>query len=393
MIFSIKNGIKFSYLFVFLNIFTAEEAPKKPKIDNISLLDESNSKKVEPTSLKDYMSDICQETNNNQIFPTDLSQIIIDYTNQNEFFEILKLKNIAPISHIAWSPDGSKIAVTSEYPDKSIKIIDVDSGKMIHKFFYNTDDKQNTEYDMWINWVSNNQLCSVSRYAKVMNWDLKDKKKLSFNVLSTTPDQIFWFGNSQYFLVRSGRSIVIPHIFKDFFEINFSNLNNNDVQNIPISVVHYIRESNKLIIGSSFGKIYLIGKEMGDKIEIYAHDSNPVAFTNPVDYITASYKDIIASSSRNVIKIWDIKENRELHELKFKKSLNNLEMSPDGKYLAFALKNDNKIYIFDIKENKILLNKLVLPGPVNAISWSPDSKIIAASDMNNYFKLFGQTLA
>lgn len=367
------------YYLIFLLFFNAflysaeESNAKRQKVSHVAAASAASA--IFSISLKDRLSDIIEVSNNQTIFPTDLSQVIIDYAQPNSFFEIGTLKNISEIFSLAWSPDGNQLASSGRHPDVSIKIWDTSNGKRLNILMGNSDSSN------LIYWRKSSEITSISSNFKIIVWDLNTAKSKFFKDLSFCNDAIFFCPISNQLAVINGRDLNIYTLIGDkIISRNFLQHNCNLIS------VAWSPHASKLAIADKNGSICFMDADTQEDIGIgFGHEESATL-------IWAKDGSKLISHSPYSIKVWNFETNSVMCEIEPDSIIDCVALSPDSNQIAYAC--NNVIKIWDIKNNQLLLDELTgFDADVTCIAWSPEGTRIAAGSLDKTIKIWGKTLA
>jgi WD40 repeat protein len=103
-------------------------------------------------------------------------------------------------------------------------------------------------------------------------------------------------------------------------------------------------------------------------------------------YLPGSKVKLALATQTGAIEIWDLATQTQLSALQSTNSvsaaLTAVAVSPDGHWLA-AGSLDNQVYLWDLATEKLAQTFTDLTGPVTTVTFSPDSKTVAAGAVSD----------
>ena len=142
------------------------------------------------------------------------------------------------------------------------------------------------------------------------------------------------------------------------------------------------------------GELFITGSIGNERIiQFWNAKSLELIQTSPPQ---AGYINDLAVSSdgklvvavRNYIKVWDLNDGLELHNLKGPNlEINALAISPDGRYVATANK-EGTVMIFDITNGQKVATLQGHKGWVRAVAFSPDGKYLFSGAEDKVIKVW-----
>ncbi len=262
--------------------------------------------------------------------------------------ELLTLKGHRDnVTYVIFSSDGKKVATASW--DKTVKIWSVDNGKLLHTLNGHTDKVRSVSFS-----PDGKQLASASEDQTVRIWSVDDGKELDIkfhggivwsvifspngsDLASASSDKTvkIWRVGSR--LTLNGHTDIVRSLaFSPDGSQLASASYDKTIRIWNISDKDFSNRSDNNSIDS------LNLKEKNDFI-LSGHTSavNGIAFSHDGNYLASASDD-------QTVKIWSVKEKKELHTLKgHSNKVITVAFSPNDKYLASA-SDDRSAKIWNI---------------------------------------------
>jgi len=263
------------------------------------------------------------------------------------------------INSIAFSPDGKALICAGD--DKPLKLLDVESGKIICKLKGHKDNVESVAFS-----PNGKLIASGSMDNTVRLWDVENKKEIatlkghkgSVWDVAFSPD-----GNT----VASGSSdgtIKLWDIMRR-------------VENATLKILSSQEKNNTEFIPWVYGLTLVGGKILPKKIDnkeirpgIYA-----VAF-NPDGRLLA------CASQDGTIRMWDVEQRTEVATLKGHDDIViDIAFSSDGN-LIISGGADNTVKLWDVEKELEIATLIGHKDRIKCVSFSPDGKLIASASVD-----------
>ncbi len=237
--------------------------------------------------------------------------------------------HIYNVNRIAWSQDGKMLASPSN--DKTIRLWDTESGKLIH-----TLNKQSDSINA-VSWSPNsNILASCSDDNTIKIWD-----------------------------ARKGESIKVL-----------------EKHTAPVQTVAWSPDAQLIASGSKDQTVRFWDAETGKSVTRIDHNAEQVCLSWSPDTRT-----LAMSIENNIIELWDIETKKTKILEGHSDSIYCLAWSPDGKTLVSGAK-DSSIRLWNTLTGK---QKAILDGhtgPVCCVSFSWDGRVLASKSKDNTVRIW-----
>ncbi len=254
--------------------------------------------------------------------------------------DAMRLSGGGTISEVAWSPDGTAIAVINE---RGLALLKLQDGTFRPYLVEHYAGATNVAWS-----PDGTQLALAYRYTVVpmiFVWDVASGSVLS--VLSGSP-----FGR-----------------FRD---------------------VAWSPDGTRIAAGSTwFGTVQVWDVVSGEQLSVFKEPTTrsvpAIAWSPDGTRIVASgiEHDPDMSSVYDTVRIWDIASGTNLLKNVYGEWVFGLDWSPDGSYIAAG--SANTLWVWDVTNGAVSLRLSVGLGSMEAVAWSPDgTRIAAGSEQHNY---------
>ncbi|MFH1001020.1 MAG: caspase family protein, partial [Bacteroidota bacterium] len=276
-------------------------------------------------------------------------------------------------SSLCFSPDGQRFASGSY--DGLVTLWDIATGSIIQTFSGHThppkslafspDGKKivSRAYDGIKVWNADNGAMLKSKYMQEGEVNFSPDGKTIVFANSTSPDLIFWdFETDKVVKTLQGHTK-------------------------GISSFHVNPEGTKLLSGSGDKSVRLWDVESGKVLQTFGGLENPKIFTLTM---SPDGKKIAFGGSDSTIKLWNLASGQAVKLLKGHKDwIRKVKFSSDGKKL-FSASSDNTVKTWD-SETGFELKSFTTKGSFNGLDLSKDNKIIAINPSNTISILNAET--
>ncbi len=96
---------------------------------------------------------------------------------------------------------------------------------------------------------------------------------------------------------------------------------------------------------------------------------------------------LVRGSKDSTVVIWNFIDGTLLKKLKYNGIVTSVCLSPNSQYLAYG-GSDNKVFLFDIKNSKLISTYTEHTDDITSICFSPDGKYIATSAMDKLIQIY-----
>ncbi len=277
------------------------------------------------------------------------------------------------IRSVAWSPDGTQIAVgqgsyicnTDDPNEHEIQILDAISLQMTQELVFHTCTVTS------LDWSSDGKrLVSTGGVdGTAIVWDISSGKPISISQSFSMPGRYMdiWSPDDSEIagIAAASSKIVIWN------PENGETLNTFEHTGSPYAIA-WSPDGGELVTANGSGKVEIWSSSSGELIsELEGH----VDIVSSVVW-SPDGQTIISGGWDNMIYIWDVQSGSVRHVLKGHSAIvEKLALSPDGSELASA-SDDATVRIWDInsgEEEQIF----TYSGPVYTVTWNPDGSEIA----------------
>ncbi len=285
----------------------------------------------------------------------------------------------ASIISVAWSPDGSKLAVGSA--DHVVRVLDSQTGQILTVL------KGHSEEVFAVAWSPDGtQIASGGPDHTVRIWDTESGQlattiPVTSNALPTTIFSISWNPNGTEIACGTGAAVVV-------YETITGDLKHSFLEHTKyVMSVDWDNDGKYLATGSWDGTINIWDSE-SEQLEMKIPDTiqrlpgiESVAWHPTENFIASSHLD-------NVVRIWDATTGALLNELTgHLKAASDVSWSPDGEWLASS-SYDGSIRIWDVDAKESVALDEGYDAGISDIAWSPDGEWLASSSYDGSIRIW-----
>jgi WD40 repeat protein len=239
------------------------------------------------------------------------------------------------ISIFAFSPDSKQIAVGSN--DNLVKIWDIASGKLLHKFQHDSDIT-----DLSFN-PDGKVLASASEDATVRFWDMQTGENLYIL-------RGFEQGLQHVAYIENGNKLLIGWSYDNRFQ-------------------EYSLDSNSLPVG-----LLNITMNIEETISYYSWQGNET--TSALMHVSPDTHKM-ATLVNSKIQIWDLETGKSITPLsEYNNEIFSMKFSPDGGLLAVA---DDNVHLWRVSPYNFITTLEVNGYKITDMAFHPDGKRLAVS--------------
>lgn len=280
------------------------------------------------------------------------------FTNKFEESKTIELTDPScfAVRHILWSPDGKKLIAIS---DEGILVWDA------HNWEFNLIELPNTYIDFISCSPDSSKLVLTNKNSlRILFYDFAtntikkcfeniDKKEKG--IISTT-----WSPLSDKIIVNTVNGGI--KIFNLNYDQEISSFRVID----RLTVISCSPQATELIGCLPLdekNEVFICDINSDKKVDyLYEHHSNEFRIEQEVNKIIWVSKNIFVTISNSLVIFWDIEKHQEIKRIKIDPRACVVEVSPNGKFLAFAYKSvyllPYIVQIWDIENNPKLIQKL-----------------------------------
>ncbi len=279
------------------------------------------------------------------------------------------------IYDLAFTPDGKNIVSCGYGQDRTIRIWDVNTGRMLSSI---------VEYTRAVEISPDGKLMATASGGG-LPIKIRDFKKLSVIGELNTGGESIW----DMKFSRDGKrlySISYEETLKVWDmesgkllkEINTKEDKAQKRYHKPFMKLTLHPDGKTAAVGDSKGRVRFWDTETGEEKRIIEghHSVVPVVKYSPDGKIIAS------ASADNTLKIWDSADGSLVKHILMFTQTNGLCFSPDGRSLA-AGGNSRTLFVFDTSTWKLTHKLKGHTKPISRIVYSPDGRQIASSGTEN----------
>lgn len=295
-----------------------------------------------------------------------------------DFIELNFLMKHFNISSINFSPDGQYLASGCQYG--KIKIWDVTSGKELKEL-----KGESAIYS--VNFSPNGKLLAWGTSLNVIIWDMaREKRLLKKQFVNIDIPDIKFSNNSKLLAIGGRRNLLICNVATGLI-LKRVGAHSRRIDSIDFSANDALLAScssddNTIKIWDGtvtildITKSFLLPLPNKELKTLYFESVNTINFSPDGRYLAASNKN-------GIIKIWDVDSGRNLMTLIGEGS--SIDFSPDGKYLASG---GNDIRIWDVQSGNLIRTLKCNNAWISLVKFSPDGKYFAAGSGDETIKLW-----
>ncbi len=323
------------------------------------------------------------------------------------------------ITSIDFSPDGKKLASSSD--DKTLRVWDIESTNILNVLKTNKSGVNKIKF-----YPDNNKLIYIIQDRSAGRWNLENNQTTtsqsndSIDAIALSPNNKLlataFYNQIILWETVTGKqlNITMKHYGGKINDLDFSpdgeilvysssngtvrlwNLRKNDYFDISDNItrpriIKFSPSGQLLAIVSSDHTIHLWDKNIRSVIKVLKKHKDTISNIA----FSPDGKTLISGSHDQTIRVWDIQTGNNLKTIDCQKLVRDISLSPDGKIIASALRDDERwaivFALWDTAEGKIV--KIIDEHLLNyerssRISFSPDGKKIAFNAKANNIRVF-----
>lgn len=280
--------------------------------------------------------------------------------------------HLKPVFSVAFSPDGNTLASGSY--DKSVRIWDINAGRLLQTFTGHTDAVYSVAYNS-----SGNMLASCGKDKTIRIWDPSTgrlKKTLKSNEEVTTIS----FDPIRNQIASAGEKGIINIWDIDSGKKKFTLRGHFDL----ISSIDYSFDGAYLASGSYDKQILLWAPLAGKQLTSLPQST---ASVNAISF-QPNGTALIAGSSDKTVKLWEIPIGELIRTFEpGSGEIISVSFNNNGSYLACAM-SDGTIGIWNVETGKIVTIFPSNHGTVNFVEFSPDGTLLTSAGSDNNIRLW-----
>ncbi len=271
--------------------------------------------------------------------------------------------HIDDLTALAVTLDGQKVVTASSFVDVKIKIWDLKSGQLLHTMAGHTESVKAVGI-----FPDRQRAFSISWDGSLKVWDLESGKLLKILSGSDEIQGIILIPNSPEPFDKDSVATAVTPDGKSVVSVSSESFTQRSQNGIPS------------VNGKSSLRVWDIENGKPPQILSLPSDSNINAVA-----LTPDGQKAISSSYYGNLNIWDIKSGKLLNTLPTMNGYNNtLAMTPDGQKVIFATYNKT-LEVWDLKKGKLLHTLSGHTGYVTRIITPDGKKVVSASGDGNVF--------
>jgi WD40 repeat protein/serine/threonine protein kinase len=297
--------------------------------------------------------------------------------------EPLTLQGHTAISHVTFSPDGTRLA-TAGFGDRSVKIWDALTGQEIRTLrglFADVMDVAFSPDGRRLTAAGRRDLRLGQRGA-VTVWDAANGKEL----LSLDGQRCVAFSPDGARLASTNEANSV----KVWDAATGKDLLTLDGHQATVMSVAFSPDQTRLASGDSGQTVKVWDAVTGRELLTLKHPPRMTVNRGPILGVKFSPDGtrLASASSQDTVKIWDVATGRELLTLKgHDNGSNRMAFSPDGTRLATA-GYDQLVKVWDVATGQELLTLRGHTGTVGDVAFSPDGWRLASASWDQTVKIW-----
>ncbi|MCC5662649.1 ribosome assembly protein 4 [Nostoc sp. CHAB 5784] len=277
------------------------------------------------------------------------------------------------VNSIVYSPNGHQLASASD--DKTIKIWDVSSGKLLKSLTGHSNEVWSIVYSL-----NGQQLASASRDKTIKIWDISSGQLLkTLTGHSNAVNSVTYSPNGQQ-LASASRDKTIK-IWDVSSGKLFKSLSGHSKE---VNSVAYSRDGHQLASASEDKTIKIWDVSSGKLLKSLIDHNDAIV---SVAYSRDGHQ-LASASADKTIKIWDVTSGQLLKSLIDPSSgVFSVAYSSDEQQLASA-SDDNTIKIWDVSSKKLLKTLTGHSARVYSVAYSRDGQQLASASWDKTIKIW-----
>ena len=274
------------------------------------------------------------------------------------------------VNSVSFSPDGKYLVSSGEY-DSTVKLWDIENGKVINSF---------TGHSAGVQTVSlspdGKYIASASRDNTVKLWEVESGKEIrTLTGHKNWVKSVSFSPDGKYIASGSNDSTV------KLWDIE----SGKEIDSFTGYSASFSPDGKYIASASGDSTIKLWEVESGKEIRAFSSHSSQIYFVS----FSPDGKYIVSGSDDGTVKVWDVEKGKEIWAFYLRTdTIAFVSFSPDGKYLVSTggIYKDVTVKVWNLENGKEIWTSFHIHRPF--VTFSPDSKSLLIESDDNTIKLW-----